>query len=113
MLHLILEQCAQLVALSEDYRNRVWEERNLGVTDLVAQWDLGGYRLADARLHLLSSDETVLTASRALHRAGVNLGVAWRTTPRSDGEIDTAWTNHKQAINDFIDASRTAFGTTT
>jgi hypothetical protein len=25
---LILDQCAQLIALSEDYRNRVWQERN-------------------------------------------------------------------------------------
>jgi hypothetical protein len=27
---LLLEQCAQLIALSEDFRNRAWEESVLG-----------------------------------------------------------------------------------
>ena len=36
---LLLEQCALLVALSEDYRNRVWEERNAVATGVVAAWD--------------------------------------------------------------------------
>jgi hypothetical protein len=43
----LLDQRAQLIALSEDYRNRVWEERNLAANDVVAQWNIGVFRLAE------------------------------------------------------------------
>jgi hypothetical protein len=33
---LLLEQCAEVVALAEDYRSRVWEERNNLSNDAVA-----------------------------------------------------------------------------
>jgi hypothetical protein len=36
----LLEQFAVLVALSEDFRNRVWEERHEVASDVVAGWDL-------------------------------------------------------------------------
>ena len=47
---LLLEQCAQVIALSEDLRNRVWEEKELGVQGTVEAWDLGAHRLAAARV---------------------------------------------------------------
>jgi len=49
----LLEQCATVVALSEDFRNRVWEERNQLAENVVAKWDLAAYRLAEARLRIL------------------------------------------------------------
>ena len=56
---LLLEQFAIIIALSEDYRNRVWEERNQVANSVVNAWDLGTYRLAEARLRVLSRDSAV------------------------------------------------------
>ncbi len=41
---LLLEQFAVIIALSEDFRNRVWEERNHVASDVVGKWDLEAYR---------------------------------------------------------------------
>jgi hypothetical protein len=57
---LLLEQCAELVARNEDFRNRLWEERTLGMAGRVDSWDLGGNRLVSARLRLLCADHDVL-----------------------------------------------------
>jgi hypothetical protein len=38
---LLLEQFADIIALSEDFRNRIWEERNQVASDVVSKWDLG------------------------------------------------------------------------
>jgi len=98
---LLLDQCAQLIALSEDYRNRVWEERRLDIKDAVSQWNIGEYRLAEARVKLLCNDKALLAASVRLHATGVELGKAWRLE-RSEGEaLDAAWRNHRDAINNF------------
>jgi hypothetical protein len=44
---LLLEQCSLIIALSQDYRNRVWEERNQVASDVVGKWDIGTHRLAE------------------------------------------------------------------
>src|SRR5450631_2550418 len=75
---LLLEQLAVLVALSEDYRNRVWEERAKVATGVVAAWDLGTYRLAEARLRILCQDSNVLSALASLKKTGAELGRSWR-----------------------------------
>lgn len=42
---LLLEQCAQIVALSEDFRNRAWEETAaMRATSQVPGPSLAGYR---------------------------------------------------------------------
>ena len=78
---LLLEQFALIIALSEDYRNRVWEERNQVASGVVHAWDLGAYRLAEARLRVLSRDPSLVAAPEALHEAGGHLGKTWRLTP--------------------------------
>src|SRR3984957_1229582 len=50
---LLLEQCALIVALEEDLRNRIWEERHKIATGVVTAWDLGAQRLAQARLRII------------------------------------------------------------
>jgi hypothetical protein len=42
---ILLEQLATLVALSEDFRNRVWEERNKVAANVVAAWTSGRFGL--------------------------------------------------------------------
>jgi hypothetical protein len=59
-MELVLEQCSRISALSEDFRNRFWEERVLGLADRTAQWDLEAHRLAAARLRILCSDPQVI-----------------------------------------------------
>jgi hypothetical protein len=71
---LLLEQSAVIVALSEDYRNRVWEERAQVASDVVGAWDIGTYRLAEARLRILSRDPEILDALDRLHKS---LGAPW------------------------------------
>lgn len=75
---LLLEQCALVTALAEDFRNRVWEERNQVAEGVVARWDLGAYRLAQARLRILCDETGVLSALQVLSEAGGNLGRIWR-----------------------------------
>ena len=70
---LMLEQLSILVALSQDYRNRIWEERNNLSDDAVAKWDLGAYRMAQARVRILVSDSELLAAVR-------EPGTHWNTT---------------------------------
>ena len=102
---LLLEQFALIVALSEDYRNRVWEERNQVASGVVHAWDLGAYRLAEARLRVLSRDPSLVAAPEALHEAGGHLGKTWRLTPSDQAAVDNAWRAHRAAINQFVAAS--------
>jgi hypothetical protein len=102
---LLLEQCALLVALSGDYLNRVWEERNQLATDVVASWDLGAYRIAQARLRILCRKPDVLLALDTLSKTGGDLGKAWRLTPDDVGNVDAALDAHRSALDAFTTAS--------
>jgi hypothetical protein len=102
---LLLEQCALLVALSGDYLNRVWEERNQLATGVVASWDLGAYRIAQARLRILCRKPDVLLALDTLSNTGGDLGKAWRLTPDNAGNVDAALDAHRAALDAFTAAS--------
>jgi hypothetical protein len=102
---LLLDQCAQLIALSEDYRNRVWEERNLLASDVVAQWNIGEFRLAEARLKILCKDKTAVAAIDRLHSTGQELGKAWRLEGSEGEALDAAWRDYREAINNFTQIS--------
>lgn len=104
---LLLEQFALVIALSEDYRNRVWEEHNQVASNVVGKWDIGTYRLAEARLRVLSQEPKVVAALEALQEAGSALGRAWRLGPgRSDeAAVDSAWVAHRAALDRFVAVS--------
>jgi hypothetical protein len=102
---LLLEQAAMVVALSKDYRNRVWEERNNIAANVVGAWDIGAFRLAEARLHILSNDPETLRTLNGLRRSGAALGRAWRLSPHDEQTVDAAWNTHHDAIEHFIAAS--------
>ena len=102
---LLLEQFALIIALSEDYRNRVWEERNQVANGVVNAWDLGAYRLAEARLRVLTQGSAVVNALEALHEAGTQLGKAWRLASHDMAAVDTAWKAHRHAIEQFATVS--------
>lgn len=105
---LMLEQCATVLALSEDYRNRVWEERLLGARDAVEAWDLREYRMAEARLRVLSADQSLLDALAAVGNAGQRLGKLWRVAPEEGDALDTAWVAYKVAVHNFEASARNA-----
>ena len=105
---LLLEQFAIIIALSEDYRNRVWEERNQVANSVVNAWDLGTYRLAEARLRVLSRDSAVVAALKVLHEAGTQLGKAWRLGSSDEAAVNRAWVAHRKAIEQFVAASSRA-----
>jgi hypothetical protein len=102
---LLLEQVTVLAALSEDYRNRVWEERNQVASNVVATWDYHAYRLTEARLRILCREPHVLSALQTLDKAGGDLGVAWRLEPRDEGRVQAAWESHRAALDNFITVS--------
>lgn len=102
---LLLEQCALVVALSEDFRNRVWEERHNVAEGVVARWDLGAYRMAQARLRIMCNEPDVLSALGTLSQAGGDLGKMWRLSPDSEKDVQEAWEVHRSAINSFIACS--------
>lgn len=102
---LLLEQCALLVALSGDYLNRVWEEQNQVAAGVVAAWDLGGCRLAQARLRILCREADVLPALQRLSETGSDLGKGWRLTPPTRGLSGQHLEAHRSALNIFTAAS--------
>lgn len=74
---LLLEQFAMIIAISEDFRNRVWEERNQVASDVVGKWDLGrtGLRKLDSescpdRRRSTLRLRTLTRRARALERRG-------------------------------------------
>jgi hypothetical protein len=67
---LLLEQFALIIALSEDFQGRVWEERHQVASDVVGKRDWLTLRLAHARLRVLSHDPKVMAAFRELYDAG-------------------------------------------
>jgi hypothetical protein len=107
---LVLEQCALLIALSEDFRNRVWSERNGEEAGYVAGWDIGSYRLAEARLRLLSPGLAVAADLEPLRETGKDLGKAWQFTPDNEAAVDSAWKAHRAAIERFAAASSRTLG---
>lgn len=107
---LLLDQCAQVVALEEDFRNRLWEERHLDQKDRVAGWDLVGYRLAAARIRLLASRHPMALALDEVRRAGTALGRYWRLGKIDEDEIERLWVAHKNAIEAFVVAARGEIG---
>jgi hypothetical protein len=106
---LLLEQCSQLVALSEDFRNRLWEERELGLPGRVDAWELGAFRLSAARLRILCCDQDVLEALDELNSSGKALGAYWRRGNSDAGELDARYERAKTAAEGFITASARLF----
>ncbi|MBQ0894645.1 hypothetical protein KBX37_16325 [Micromonospora sp. U56] len=106
---LMLEQCAQLVSMSEDFRNRVWEERELGLPGRVDGWDLGGFRLAAARLRILCRDQHVLKALDELNSSSKALGAYWRRGNVDAGEFADRYEQVKLATDAFSTASEKLF----
>lgn len=106
---LLLDQLTVLVALSEDYRNRVWEERHKVATGVVAAWDIGAYRMAEARLRILCHDPNVLSALISIAQAGTELGKSWRISPKDEARTQAAWEAHRAAVDQFIAASSQVF----
>ena len=64
--------------MSGEFRSRVWEEAELGKQGQVDAWDLGGYRLAAARIRILSDDAALVAALGKFTNSGKRLGAYWR-----------------------------------
>ena len=106
---LVLEQLATLIAMSEDFRNRVWEERHKVASGVVADWDIRTHRLAEARLQLLCTDDGLLSALGSLPATGQELGRTWRSSPEDEARVQSAWEAHRTAMSQFITAGSRAF----
>jgi hypothetical protein len=83
----LLEQCAQLITLSEDFRNRAWEETVLGQKGRVDGWDLASHRLALARARILCRDDRYLAALKELEASGGVYGGHLRRGDLSEDEL--------------------------
>jgi hypothetical protein len=105
---LVLEQSALLIAMSEDFRGRIWAERNEAATGLVEAWDAGAYRLAEARLRLLSPGSAVAAELESLRETGKDLGKAWSLAPGDTAVVDSAWKAYRVAIDRFVAVSSRA-----
>lgn len=106
---LLLEQCSQVLALSEDFGNRLWEERNLGLRGRVDGWDLGRFRLAEARMRILCRDHHVLAALDELNSSGRALGGYWRRGDIDAGELEARYERAKLSAEAFATASARLF----
>jgi hypothetical protein len=102
---LLMEQCAQVVALSDEFRSRVWEEDKLGKQGQVDAWDLGGYRLAAARIKILSDDVTLVAALEELTESGKRLGTSWRRGERDPDELQRFREIDKATCHHFVKVS--------
>jgi len=102
---LLLEQCANVVALSDDFRSRVWEEKVLDLPGRVDAWDLGGYRLAAARIKILCDDKSLLQALEDLTNSGKRLGGYWRRGQVDADELQKRRERDKVVCADFVEVS--------
>lgn len=102
---LVLEQCSQLVALSEDFRNHLWEERELSQVGRVDGWDLAAYRLAAARLSILCRHQPLLSARDDMNESGKRLGAYWRRGSAEPEELEQRYERYKAAIEAFVEQS--------
>jgi hypothetical protein len=91
-----------VVALEEDFRNRLWEERKLDQSGRIDGWDVAGFRLAAARVRLLTADRRVAEALAATTRAGTDLGSYWRRGNRDEDETERLWRSHREALEAFV-----------
>ncbi|HEY6797694.1 MAG TPA: hypothetical protein VI248_23715 [Kineosporiaceae bacterium] len=107
---LLLELCATVVALNEDFRNRLWEERRLGQTGRVDGWDLAGTRLAEARLRIVARDQRLLDALDEVTTSGGSLGSYWRRGQLEEGELQRRSDRNKDAIAAFLRVARDVVG---
>jgi hypothetical protein len=103
---LLLEQASELAALEEDFRNRVWEERQGFTANPVTGWEFRRSRLAGAKLLLLSSSPRLATAMSEMREAGVELAREWRLRQVWDDDTKRAWEQHRTAIEEFLVACR-------
>jgi hypothetical protein len=106
---LLLEQLSTLVALSHDYRNRIWEERNNLSRNAAAKWHLSAYRMAQSRVRILVSDPELLGAVSELERLGIQLGRTWRLRRADSPDVEQAWQDHKKAVDNLTDLGRRLF----
>jgi hypothetical protein len=95
--------------LSEDYRNRVWEERNNVAVGVAAAWDTGSYRLAEAKLKILCQDSKLLSALMTLNSSGIRLGTSRQVSPEDEAQTEAVWKAHKAALEQFITVGSTVF----
>lgn len=102
---LLLEQCAQLIALSEDFRNRAWEETVLGQQGRVDGWDGAAHRLAMARARILCKDAAVLAALAEMEASGREYGGHLRRGDVSDEELADLRARNKASISGLANAS--------
>lgn len=102
---ILLEQCAQVIALSHDFRNRAWEEMVLGQQGKVDGWDVSGHRLAMARIQILCPNATVLQALKELQESGTSYGGHLRRRDVSEDKLKDLRQQNKDAIEDFREAS--------
>ena len=102
---LLLEQCAQIIALSQDFRNRAWEETVLGQSGRVDGWDLSSHRLAMARVQILCQDPGVLAAVKEMQDSGTAYGGHLRRGDVSEEELRALRERNKIAIEAFASAS--------
>jgi hypothetical protein len=103
---LLLRQCSRLVALNDDFENRLWEERILHLKGRVKKWDLTSSRLAVANLRILSGDPRLDNALNRLHGAGVKLGAHWRIQHADDEELAKLLIDFRTARGEFLSTSR-------
>src|SRR5262249_56894683 len=94
-----------VTAWAEGCRNRVWEGRQRVGGDVIGGRDIGTYRLAEARLRVLSREPKLLAAVEALHKSGTALGKAWRLGSNNEAMVDSAWAAHRDAVDRFIAVS--------
>jgi hypothetical protein len=104
-LDLLLEQCSRLAALSDDYRNRLWEERVLGMVDRTSGWDFERFTVACAHVRILCRDEHVIAALDELATSGKALGGYWRRGEVEDQEVDQRYERDKAAVAAFLAAT--------
>jgi hypothetical protein len=104
---LLLEQCAQLIALSEDFRERAWEETVLGHKGRVDGWDLASHRLAMARARILCQDAPMLAALAEMEESGKEYGGHLRRADVSEEDLAALRERNKASISALAHASST------
>lgn len=103
---LLFENCVRLIAIEEDFRGRVWNERCAGAKDQVDSWNAEGFRIAEASVGILTTDSDLLAALHQVRESGKQLGAKWRLDQRDSPALERLTKEHRAALDAFITASR-------
>ena len=101
----LLQQCANVVALEHDFRHRVFDHRERKLPNTLPEWPRSKRREAEAQILILSTNDQLRDQLLLLRRKGAALAAALEA---ADEQFRPAAEEHRTALWRFQDLAHGA-----